>query len=240
MHLKFIGATLAKHLLKYFFPVMLNLGVAQSGFSRPLPTALALPARVKPKLLISRVLLLSITAATALSGCAGGPASGTQQPGTGGIPMMGGGRDWMRGPGMRGRGGGMMAPGMRGCGGMMMGGSMQRHRLAMMEGMPAAYRGLSNPLPSNSLVISEGKALFQSHCTSCHGEIGEGDGPAAAGLSPPPANLRWMMRRPMAGGGYLMWTISEGGGQLGTAMPAFKDALNETERWKIIRFLRTL
>ena len=48
------------------------------------------------------------------------------------------------------------------------------------------------------------------------------------------------MQRPIAGDGYLMWAISEGGGQLGTAMPAFRDALSETDRWKIIRFLRTL
>ena len=148
----------------------------------------------------------------------------------------------MRGQGMRGRGGGggMMTPGMRGCGGMMMGGSMQRHHMAMMEGIPAAYRGLSNPLPSSPLVLSEGRALFQSHCTSCHGDNGAGDGPAAAGMSPPPANLRWLMRRPMAWDGYLMWSISEGGAPLGTAMPAHKDVLSESDRWRIIHYLRAL
>jgi hypothetical protein len=42
----------------------------------------------------------------------------------------------------------------------------------------------------------------------------------------------------MASDGYLMWTISEGGTALG--MSSFKDALGEVDRWKIIRFLRTL
>jgi mono/diheme cytochrome c family protein len=59
-------------------------------------------------------------------------------------------------------------------------------------------------------------------------------------MSPPPANLRWLMSRPIASDGYLMWAISEGGAGLGTAMPAFKDALDENDRWKIIRYLQTL
>jgi mono/diheme cytochrome c family protein len=44
----------------------------------------------------------------------------------------------------------------------------------------------------------------------------------------------------MASDNYLMWTISEGGAGLGTAMPPFKDALSENERWKIIRYLESL
>ena len=33
---------------------------------------------------------------------------------------------------------------------------------------------------------------------------------------------------------------TETGGGTGSAMPAFKDTLSETDRWRIIRFLRTL
>jgi hypothetical protein len=33
------------------------------------------------------------------------------------------------------------------------------------------------------------------------------------------------MRMPMASDGYLMWTMGEGGAELGTAMPAFKTTL---------------
>lgn len=141
-------------------------------------------------------------------------------------------------PWMRGRGPGMGGPGMGGRG--MMGGAMQRHRLAMMRGIPAAYRGLRNPLPADAATIAEGQRLYLNHCSACHGESGAGDGPAAAGLSPPPADLRWVMRRPMASDDYLMWAIGDGGTALGTGMPAFKDALSETDRWRIIHFLRTL
>jgi hypothetical protein len=37
---------------------------------------------------------------------------------------------------------------------------------------------------------------------------------------------------------YLYWTIAEGGGAFGTAMPAHKDALSADEIWSVIRFLK--
>ena len=123
---------------------------------------------------------------------------------------------------------------------MMMGGYMQRHRLAMRNGLPPAYRGLTNPLRSSPEVLSEGRVIYQTHCVSCHGESGEGDGQAAMGLSPSPANLRFMINTPMISDGYLMWTLSEGGTFLNTAMPAYGQVLSESERWKVIHFLRTL
>lgn len=197
---------------------------------------------MRTRLQLSGAFLLCLAIAVGLSACAdpyplGGvraiPAAG---PGPGGPWGMRG------GPGMRGHGSGMRGygPGMRGYGGRMMGGPGLRHRWAMMQGIPASYQELSNPLPADQRVITEGKTLFLANCSACHGEQGEGDGPAAAGMSPPPANLRWVVRRPMAGDGYLMWAIGEGGVQIGSAMPAFKDALSESDRWKIIRFLRTL
>jgi mono/diheme cytochrome c family protein len=121
----------------------------------------------------------------------------------------------------------------------MMGQSMARHRLAMMEGIPAAYRGLRNPLPATPEVRAQGERLYSANCAACHGQRGAGDGPAGAGLSPPPADLRWLMRMPMASDGYLMWTMGEGGAQLGSAMPAFEATLDEGERWKVAHYLRT-
>ena len=187
-------------------------------------------------------LLVTAVFVAGLSACAGprwmgpGPPRGAAGPMAGGPGgMMGGYGMGGYGPGMRGYG-----PGMRGYGGGMMGGSMLRHRQLMTGGIPAAYARLRNPLPPSKDVITAGDALYRTNCAACHGDLGEGDGPAAAGMSPPPANLRWSMRRPVANDAYLMWTISEGGGQLGTAMPAFKDALTEADRWKLIRFLRTL
>ena len=194
------------------------------------------------RLQLAGAFLLSLAIAVGLTACAdsypvgGGPATPAAGPAPGG--------PWgtRGGPGMPGYGPGMRGyePGMRGYGGGMMGGPGLRHRWAMMQGIPASYQGLRNPLPADPRVVTEGKRLFLANCSTCHGDQGEGDGPAAAGMSPPPANLRWAVRRPMAGDGYLMWAIGEGGVQIGSAMPAFKDALSEADRWRIIKFLRTL
>jgi mono/diheme cytochrome c family protein len=37
-----------------------------------------------------------------------------------------------------------------------------------------------------------------------------------------------------------MWSISEGGAALSSSMPAYKDTLGESDRWRIIHYLRTL
>jgi mono/diheme cytochrome c family protein len=183
---------------------------------------------MKPEVLVSAAWLLAVAAVPLLVGCGGSKVTGSSPPAGGTTTMMGGGRGRMMGPGMRGRGG------------MMMGGSMERHRLAMMYGLPASYQELRNPLPASTRVLAEGRTLFQAHCSACHGETGEGNGPAADGMVPPPSSLRWVMSRPMAWDAYLMWSISEGGAALGSSMPAYKDTLGESDRWRIIHYLRTL
>ena len=40
-----------------------------------------------------------------------------------------------------------------------------------------------------------GKETFLKYCASCHGEDGEGNGPAAMALKPPPADLTTLTRR---------------------------------------------
>jgi mono/diheme cytochrome c family protein len=129
---------------------------------------------------------------------------------------------------------------MGGGGGMgMMGGSMARHHQFMMGGVPEPYRSLTNQLPKNAEVISSGRAIYQDHCASCHGPSGLGDGEDGRELSPRPANLAWLSRMPMMmDDSYLYWTIAEGGGAFGTAMPAHKDTLSADEIWSVIRFLQ--
>jgi mono/diheme cytochrome c family protein len=163
----------------------------------------------------------SLVVLSTVSACGGA----SQTPGTSGVAMPG------YGPG------GMMGHPR---GGMVMGGMMRRHHAAMSGGLPAAYRGLRDPFPGDPKAIAAGKTVYLANCAVCHGDHGAGDGPAAAGMSPPPADLRWVMRRPMATDGYLMWTISEGGGALGTGMPAFGSTLAEADRWRVITYLRTL
>jgi len=53
--------------------------------------------------------------------------------------------------------------------------------------MPAVdLKMISNPTEEN---IAKGKELFNANCKSCHGEKGNGDGPAGAALNPKPRNF---------------------------------------------------
>ena len=128
-------------------------------------------------------------------------------------------------------------------GGRMMGGAMagsaSRHRQAMMNGIPEPYAFLGNPLPSGKSTLAEGAAVYQHNCAVCHGPSGQGDGPAAGQLNPPPANLDWSARMPMTRSDpYLDWTISEGGQKFGTAMPAFKQTLSKAQIWAVITYIQ--
>lgn len=115
---------------------------------------------------------------------------------------------------------------------------MARHWTFMHQGIPTAYSGVRNPLSPDGKTISEGRALYQENCTSCHGATGMGDGEVANSLNPSPALLAYMIQMPMAVDEYMLWTVSEGGEAFGTAMPAFKEALTEDEIWKIVTFMR--
>jgi mono/diheme cytochrome c family protein len=142
----------------------------------------------------------------------------------------------MMGRGMMGGGGGMMGRGMMG-GGMM--GSIPRQRYAMMQGIPAAYRSVSNPLPRTRETVDRGGVVYEQNCATCHGATGGGDGPAGQKLSPPPANLAWLSQMPMVQWDpFMKWTVAEGGAQFGTAMPAFKEKLSDDDSWAVIAYIQ--
>lgn len=86
-----------------------------------------------------------------------------------------------------------------------------------------------------------GKALYASHCASCHGERGAGDGPAAGGFDPAPKNLvdPTVQGRPDA---QLANIVLKGGPVAGLSenMPAFGGTLDDAQVRDIVAYLRTL
>jgi mono/diheme cytochrome c family protein len=44
-------------------------------------------------------------------------------------------------------------------------------------------------MTANPKLLARGEVLFKQNCTSCHGDAGRGDGPAAATLNPKPRNF---------------------------------------------------
>lgn len=118
-------------------------------------------------------------------------------------------------------------------------GPIPRHHIAMMQGIPAPYASMHNPLPQTEATLKRGAAVYVANCAACHGETGQGDGPAGKALSPPPGNLAWLSDMPMGQwDGFTYWTIAEGGAQFGTAMPAFKTSLSSNDIWAVTAYIQ--
>lgn len=104
--------------------------------------------------------------------------------------------------------------------------------------VPSEYAGKTNPLGADA--ATAGKTVFDERCASCHGATGAGDGAAAAGLDPKPANLAEVVST--FEDDFLFWRVNEGGGMepFNSAMPAWKGILTEEQIWQVIAYLRTL
>ena len=120
------------------------------------------------------------------------------------------------------------------CGGQ--GRMMSRHYTAL----PADYANLVNPVSADAASLAQGAAVYAESCAVCHGAEGWGDGPAAENMEPPPAALAHTSH--MLSDAYLYYRISEGGQSdpFNSAMPSFKQALDETDRWNVIHYIRSL
>jgi mono/diheme cytochrome c family protein len=115
---------------------------------------------------------------------------------------------------------------------------MLRHSEFLNFGVPKPYEDAQSTVTPDSKVIDEGRALYLKNCGACHGPDGLGDGDAGQSLSPSPAVLAFMITRPIAVDRYLLWSISEGGAQFGSQMPAFKKKLTQQEIWDIVAYMR--
>lgn len=95
---------------------------------------------------------------------------------------------------------------------------------------PADAKAMKNAEKGTEL----GKKSVETNCVACHGPAGKGDGPAAAALTPKPAN--WTSDKvKKETDGELFWKISNGRGP----MPPWKH-LPDKERWQIVNYIRSL
>lgn len=102
--------------------------------------------------------------------------------------------------------------------------------------VPLTARFAQNPVPDTPEAIAAGAATYQARCAVCHGARGKGDGPAAFTLRPRPVDLTTHV--PQHAQGEVEYWIANG--ISGTAMPAWRDELTETQRWQLVRFLFAL
>jgi mono/diheme cytochrome c family protein len=90
------------------------------------------------------------------------------------------------------------------------------------------------PIIPDQESLQNGSAIFQGQCAACHGEQGRGDGPAAKGLNPKPANFLDREHSAIYGPGEKFWIIGNGSGE--TGMPAFP-GLSLMERWDLVNHI---
>lgn len=98
-----------------------------------------------------------------------------------------------------------------------------------------------------ALAFGEGDAkrgndLFHKNCSSCHGNAGKGDGPAAIALNPKPRDLSDKSYMSERNDQYLSDLVKKGGTALGKSplMPAMGAVLNDGEVADVIAYIRTL
>ena len=104
--------------------------------------------------------------------------------------------------------------------------------------VPSMWRAMPNPYPPTESSLARGKKIYEDFCVGCHGLVGDGRGPAAQYLNPPPVNFTLLKRHLIDGkyiGGILYYQIMNG--ITGTAMPYFKRALESAKIWDVSNYV---
>jgi hypothetical protein len=104
------------------------------------------------------------------------------------------------------------------------------------SGVPLDVANIRDPVPPDERSLAIGKEVYTTYCETCHGETGRGDGPTGLRLVPRPADLRIHTAPGVHTDGELYYWVSYGFPN--SAMPAWKDALTEEQRWSVINYAR--
>jgi high-affinity iron transporter len=109
---------------------------------------------------------------------------------------------------------------------------------ALTAGLAERYGVSLDELPARTPDLAHGAELYRSACAGCHGDLGRGDGPMAAGLDPAPSNLAdWPSLQDQS---PLDFYRRVSIGVVGTAMPAFEGRLPPRDRWAAALYASTL
>src|SRR5688572_9517240 len=93
-------------------------------------------------------------------------------------------------------------------------------------------------LPTKAIDLAEGQAIYQRNCASCHGATGGGDGPAAAGMNPPPPAIGTREAMHDVSPALMYRIVSVG--IAGTPMTGWAERLSVDERWNVVAYLNSL
>lgn len=104
--------------------------------------------------------------------------------------------------------------------------------------VPDGWLRVPNPYPITKVSFKRGETIYQRNCLGCHGPVGDGQGPAAAFVYPPPFNFSTLQRHGIKGGvtgGMIYYQIMNG--ITGTAMPYFKRELESEKIWDVGNYI---
>ena len=89
---------------------------------------------------------------------------------------------------------------------------------------------------------TEGKKLYSTYCTSCHGDTGKGDGIAGASLPVKPADHTNGAVMNKLSDSFLINIISKGGSGAGKSsfMPSWGGALTDQQIRDILAYIRSI
>lgn len=104
--------------------------------------------------------------------------------------------------------------------------------------------GSTSAQNASSLELFEGKNVYRIYCAACHGDLGDGNGPAAAGMSPAPRDFTigiFKYRSTPSGSlptdedliKVVQWGVP------GTWMPGWKDLLSEQQISDVVSYTKS-
>jgi mono/diheme cytochrome c family protein len=96
-------------------------------------------------------------------------------------------------------------------------------------------KSVTNPVRPSAEALEESETLFRLNCAGCHGENGDGNGPASVVLPTKAANFRDAKTMASMTDGELFWKMSTGR----APMPAWNDLLTVEQRWQLVNYIRT-
>jgi cytochrome c oxidase cbb3-type subunit 3 len=101
---------------------------------------------------------------------------------------------------------------------------------------------LGTALLAHAADVEQGKKLYGQFCTSCHGQSGKGDGPAAAALNPKPRDHTDKELMSKLSDEEMLKVIKEGGASVGKSplMPPWGASLKDEQIKEVIAYIRTL
>ncbi len=111
---------------------------------------------------------------------------------------------------------------------------------------PLEYADVHVPLSvwTNPMMIARGKEIYTVRCAVCHGDQGDGKGPAGLALPLKPPDFRDKDGVAEMRDNYWFWRVSEGGQvepfkSKGSAMPPWKGELSVEDRWAVMAYQHT-